>query len=64
MAADLTEYDIKFRAPALPLPSDEYNRDNAIKLNDSLRLYFMQIDEQFRKPTLKNQSDAQGWFLS
>ena len=64
MSIDLTDYDVLFRAPALPLPREEYSREEAMKLNDALRLYFNQIDEQFRKNTLKEQSDAQGWFLS
>ena len=64
MSVDLTDYNVPFRAPALPLPRSEYSREEAIKLHDSLRLYFSQIDEQFRKSTLKEQSDAQGWFIS
>jgi hypothetical protein len=64
MSVDLTDYDVLFRSPVLPLPRDEYSREEAMKLNDALRLYFSQIDEQFRKTTLKDQSDAQGWFLS
>jgi hypothetical protein len=64
MSVDLTDYDVLFRSPALPLPRNEYSREEAMKLNDALRLYFSQIDEQFRKTTLKDQSDAQGWFLS
>ena len=64
MRVDLTDYDGLFRAPALPLPRAEYSREEAMKLNDALRLYFNQIDEQFRKNTLKEQSDAQAWFIS
>ena len=64
MSVDLTNYNVLFRSPALPLPRDEYSREEAMKLNDALRLYFSQIDEQFRKTTLKDQTDAQGWFLS
>ena len=64
MSIDLTDYDVLFRAPALPLPRAEYSREEAMKLHDALRLYFNQIDEQFRKNTLKEQSDAQAWFIS
>ena len=64
MSIDLTDYDVLFRAPALPLQRAEYSREEAMKLNDALRLYFNQIDEQFRKNTLKEQSDAQAWFIS
>ena len=64
MSIDLTDYDVLFRAPAFPLPRAEYSREEAMKLNDALRLYFNQIDEQFRKNTLKEQSDAQAWFIS
>ena len=48
MSIDLTDYEVLFRAPALPLPRAEYSREEAMKLNDALRLYFNQIDEQFR----------------
>tara|TARA_A100001015_G_C14640822_1_gene575357 strand:- start:79 stop:186 length:108 start_codon:yes stop_codon:yes gene_type:complete len=34
-----------------------------MKLNDALRLYFNQVDEQFRKTDLKSEVDAQSWFL-
>ena len=64
MSVDLTDYDVLFRAPALPLPRAEYSREEAMKLNDALRLYFNQIDEQFRKNTLIEQSDAQAWYIS
>ena len=64
MSVDLTDYEVLFRAPALPLPRAEYSREEAMKLNDALRLYFNQIDEHFRKNTLKEQSDAQAWFIS
>ena len=64
MSVDLTDYDVLFRAPALPLPRAEYSREEAMKLNDAIRLNFNQIDEQFRKNTLKEQSDAQAWFIS
>ena len=64
MSVDLTDYDVLFRAPVLPLPRAEYSREEAMKLNDALRLYFNQIDEQFRMNTLKEQSDAQAWFIS
>ena len=64
MSVDLTDYDVLFRAPALPLPRAEYSREEAMKLNGAFRLYFNQIDEQFRKNTLKEQSDAQAWFIS
>ena len=64
MSIDLTDYEVLFRAPALPLPRAEYSREEAMKVNDALRLYFNQLDEQFRKNTLKEQSDAQAWFIS
>ena len=64
MSVGETNYNVLFRAPALPLPRAEYSREEAMKLNDALRLYFNQIDEQFRKNTLKEQSDAQAWFIS
>lgn len=34
----------EFKAPALPLPSDEYNRQYVDQLLNSLRLYFNQLD--------------------
>ena len=63
MSVDLTDYDVLF-APCVTTTKREYSREEAMKLNDALRLYFNQIDEQFRKNTLKEQSDAQAWFIS
>ena len=55
--------DVQIRSPPLPLPSTEYSKEEAMKLNDALRLYFNQVDEQFRKTDLKSEVDAQSWFL-
>ena len=33
MSVDLTDYDVLFRAPALPLPRAEYSREEAMKLS-------------------------------
>ena len=35
---------IKFKAPALPIPSRDYNEGQQQQLNRALRLYFSQLD--------------------
>ena len=55
--------DVQFRSTPLPLPSTEYSKEEAMKLNDALRLYFNQVDLQFRKTDFNREVDAQSWFL-
>ena len=64
MPVDLTDYGITFRAPVLPRPPDEYSRQDFEKLNNTLRLYFNQLDDALRNDTLVNQGEAMSWFIS
>lgn len=48
MPGDNTEYDIGFRAPALPYPPTEYNSAVFEQFNNVLRLYFNNIDNALR----------------
>lgn len=48
MPGDTTKYNVPFRAPALPSPREEYDRQSADQLNNALRIYFNQIDNQLR----------------
>ena len=48
MPGDNTEYDIGFRAPALPYPPNEYNSAVFEQFNNVLRLYFNNIDNALR----------------
>ncbi len=64
MPVDLTDYGITFRAPVLPRPPDEYSRQAFEKLNNTLRLYFNQLDDALRSDRLVNQGEAMSWFIS
>ena len=64
MPVDLTDYGIPFRAPVLPRPPDEYSRQDFEKLNNTLRLYFNQLDDALRSDRLVNQGEAMSWFIS
>ena len=64
MPVDLTDYGITFRAPVLPRPTDEYSRQDFEKLNNTLRLYFNQLDDALRSDRLINQGEAMSWFIS
>jgi hypothetical protein len=52
MAIDKTSYNIDFKAPVLPDPANEYDVRTFNQLNNTLRLYFNQLDKQ-----------AADWFL-
>jgi|TARA_R100001163_G_C5062896_1_gene200059 hypothetical protein len=64
MAIDNTNYGVGFRAPALPYPPEEYDRQQAEEFNNILRLYFNQLDTALRNATVSNRAEAVGWFLS
>ena len=64
MPVDLSDYGITFRAPVLPRPPDEYSRQDFEKLNNTLRLYFNQLDDALRSDRLINQGEAMSWFIS
>jgi|TARA_R100001224_G_C3893493_1_gene105837 hypothetical protein len=61
---DRTSYDYNFKAPVLPIPPEEYSRLNFVEYNNILRIYFNQLDDALRSPTLKEQSDAMSWFMN
>ena len=64
MAVDNTDYNVIFRAPALPLPPMEYDQAYFNRLNNIFRLYFNQVDQAFRNDKLINQAEATSWFIS
>jgi hypothetical protein len=61
---DFTQYAVNFRAPALPIPPQEYNKAAFDRFNNTLRLYFNQLDDALRNDTLAEKSDALSWYLS
>ena len=63
MPIDTTDYNITFRAPALPLPPVEYNQQYFDSMNNVLRIYFNQLDQAFRNDKLVTQAEANAWFL-
>ena len=64
MATDNTDYNISFRAPALPLPPKEYDQTYFNSMNNVLRLYFNQVDQAFRNNKIINQAETTSWFIS
>ena len=64
MPVDNTDYNIAFRAPALPIPPAEYSQQHSDKLNNVLRLYFNQLDQALRSSRSTDQSESVAWFLS
>lgn len=64
MPVDNTDYNIAFRAPALPIPPVEYNQRHFDEANNVLRLYFNQLDQALRSSRSTDQSESVGWFLS
>ena len=63
MAIDITNYGVAFRAPALPYPTEEYDRQAAEQFNSILRLYFSQLDIAIRNATVSDRAEATGWFM-
>jgi hypothetical protein len=64
MAVDTTDYNVTFKAPALPLPPAEYNQAYFNSTNNILRLYFNQLDQALRSDSIINQAEAVTWYLS
>jgi|TARA_R100001015_G_C4572543_1_gene130382 hypothetical protein len=64
MSTDLTDYGIDFRAPVLPRPPIDYSQEAFDRFNNTLRLYFNQLDDALRNDTLVNQGEAMSWFIS
>lgn len=61
----MTSHNIILRAPALPQPTQDYDRASADQLNNILRIYFNQVDEAFRNAeTEHNYSETLTWFMS
>ena len=64
MAIDNTDYNVIFKAPALPLPPMEHDQAYFNRMNNIFRLYFNQVDHAFRTNKLINQAEATSWFIS
>ena len=58
-----SNYDIGFRAPALPFFPQEYDTQTMEQLTNVLRLYFSQLDNALRNASSTDKADAQAWFL-
>ena len=58
-----SNYDIGFRAPALPYFPQEYDTQTMEQLTNVLRLYFSQLDNALRNASSTDKADAQDWFL-
>jgi len=63
MTTDNTDYNVTFRAPALPLPPTEYSQAYFNSMNNVLRLYFNQVDQAFRNNRIINQAETTSWFM-
>ena len=63
MAIDKTRYDIDFKAPVLPDPANEYDVRTFNQLNNTLRLYFNQLDKGIRDASVSPAAQATAWFL-
>jgi hypothetical protein len=64
MAVDSTDYNIAFRAPALPIPPAAYDQRHSDETNNVLRLYFNQLDQALRSSRSTDQAESVAWFLS
>ena len=64
MPIDKTRYDIDFKAPVLPDPPKEYDENAFNQLNNTLRLYFNQLDKGIRDASVSPTAQATAWFLS
>jgi len=60
---DNTDYDIPFKAPALPLCPAVYEQRYFDEVNNVLRIYFNQLDQALRSSRASDQAEATGWFL-
>ena len=63
MALPEYPHDINFVAPVLPPSPQIYDSFYFDQFNDTLRLYFNQVDEVLRDGTLQQNSEAAAWFL-
>jgi|TARA_E500000318_G_scaffold110459_1_gene125963 hypothetical protein len=55
--------DITFVAPRLPDPPKQYQKGFLDRFNNTLRLYFNQLDDGIRKAATSPEAQAQAWFL-
>ena len=44
----MADYEVSFKAPALPYPPKEYNAEEFNQFNNVIRLYFNHIDNTLR----------------
>ena len=63
MAIDKTSYGIDFKAPVLPDPLNEYDVRMFNQLNNTLRIYFNQLDKGIRDASVSPTAQAAAWFL-
>ncbi len=64
MAIDITNYNVPFRAPALPYPPQVYDQTSFEEFNKVLRIYFNQLDNALRNDTNALRAEATTWFMS
>ena len=64
MALDTTRYYIDCVAPALPNPPQQYSQRDFTQFNNTLRLYFAQLDKAVRDASTSPQAQAAAWFFS
>jgi len=64
MAIDITNYNVPFRAPALPYPPQVYDQSSFEEFNKVLRIYFNQLDNALRNDTNALRAEATTWFMS
>tara|TARA_R110000737_G_scaffold46797_1_gene66587 strand:- start:303 stop:497 length:195 start_codon:yes stop_codon:yes gene_type:complete len=64
MAVDITNYNVPFRAPALPYPPQVYDQTSFEEFNKVLRIYFNQLDNALRNDTNALRAEATTWFMS
>ena len=63
MAIDTTDYNVAFRAPAIPYAPQVYDKESFEQFNNVLRLYFNQIDQALSSSRSTDQAEAAGWFI-
>tara|TARA_R110000823_G_scaffold272072_3_gene391427 strand:- start:391 stop:585 length:195 start_codon:yes stop_codon:yes gene_type:complete len=63
MAVDKTNYNIDFKAPVLLDPPSDYNVQSFNQLNNTLRIYFNQLDKGIRDASVSPTAQATAWFL-
>ena len=59
----MADYEVSFKAPALPYPPKEYNAEEFNQFNNVIRLYFNQIDNTLRDTSLADRSDSFSCFM-